>query len=58
VTHHLPDIVPEIERVITIREGRLECDAPKRDALTDERLGRLFNVPVEVLERRGYFQVV
>jgi iron complex transport system ATP-binding protein len=58
VTHHLPDIVPEIERVVTIREGRIECDAPKPEALTDERLGRLFNVPVEVVKRRGYYQVV
>ena len=58
VTHHLPDIVPEIERVVTIREGQVEFDAPKREALTAERLGRLFNVPVEVVERGGYYQVV
>jgi iron complex transport system ATP-binding protein len=58
VTHHLPDIVPEIVRVITIREGRVECDAPKSEALTAGRLGRLFNVPVEVVERGGYYQVV
>jgi iron complex transport system ATP-binding protein len=58
VTHHLPDIVPEIERVVTIREGRIECDAAKPEALTAERLGRLFNVPVEVVQRRGYYQVV
>ncbi len=58
VTHHLPDIVPEIVRVITIREGRVEFDAPKTEALTADRLGRLFNVPVEVVERGGYYQVV
>ncbi len=58
VTHHLPDIIPEIGRVITISDGRVEGDAPKQDALTAERLGRLFNVPVEVVERRGYYQVV
>jgi iron complex transport system ATP-binding protein len=58
VTHHLPDIVPEIERVVTICEGRVEFDAPKGEALTAERLGRLFNVPVEVVERGGYYQVV
>ncbi len=58
VTHHLPDIVPEIERVVTIQEGRVECDAPKREALTAGRLERLFKVAVEVVERGGYYQVV
>jgi iron complex transport system ATP-binding protein len=56
VTHHLPDIVPEIARVVAIRDGRVDCDAPKREALTAERLGRLFNIPVDVFERDGYYQ--
>jgi iron complex transport system ATP-binding protein len=56
VTHHLPDIVPEIARVVAIRDGRVDCDAPKREALTAERLGRLFNIPVDIFERDGYFQ--
>jgi iron complex transport system ATP-binding protein len=43
---------------VMIREGRVDCDAPKREALTAGRLGRLFDVPVEVLERGGYYQVV
>ncbi len=58
VTHHLPDIVPEIDRVVSLREGRVECDASKREALTAERLGRLFNVPIEIVERGGYYQAV
>ncbi|HEX3875459.1 MAG TPA: ATP-binding cassette domain-containing protein [Bryobacteraceae bacterium] len=58
VTHHLPDIVPEIERVITIRDGRVERDGHKRDILTANELGRLFHVPVEVIERSGYYHVV
>src|SRR5271157_1037748 len=29
VTHHLPDIIPEIERVVLIRDGRLYRDGPK-----------------------------
>ena len=30
VTHHLSDIVPEIERVIMMREGTIVADGPKR----------------------------
>lgn len=58
VTHHLSDIIPEIDRVVAIRAGRVECDAPKRDALTPELLERLFLVPVEVIERGGYYHAV
>jgi iron complex transport system ATP-binding protein len=58
VTHHLPDIVPEIERVILIREGRVFCDGPKQQALRPEILSRLFGVPLEVVERQGYYHVL
>ena len=58
VTHHLPDIVPEIERVIMLRDGRMECDGPKREVLTSERLSRLFQAPVEVVERAGYYHAI
>jgi iron complex transport system ATP-binding protein len=48
VTHYLPDIIPEIERVIAIQEGRVAFDAPKAEALTEDRLSRLFGVRVHV----------
>ena len=55
VTHHLPDIIPEMRRVVTIRGGRIHGDGPKEEALTATALGRLFGIPVKVLERDGYF---
>jgi len=58
VTHHLPDIIPEMRRVVTIRDGRIHGDGPKRQALTSAALSRLFGVPVEVLERDGYYHVL
>jgi iron complex transport system ATP-binding protein len=57
VTHHLPDIVPEIERVILIRDGRVFCDGSKQQVLRPEILSGLFGVPVEVVERHGYYHV-
>ena len=41
VTHHLPDILPEIDRVILLREGRVFADGPKNALLTTERLSRI-----------------
>jgi iron complex transport system ATP-binding protein len=58
VTHHLPDIIPEIERVVGICGGRVHYDGPKRAGLTEERLSELFAVPVEVVQRGGYYHVL
>jgi iron complex transport system ATP-binding protein len=55
VTHHLPDIIPEIRRVVTMRSGRILSDGTKAEALRPEALGRLFGVDVDVLNRNGYF---
>src|SRR6266852_7782185 len=37
ITHHIDEIVPEIERVILLREGRVATAGPKRSVLTAER---------------------
>jgi iron complex transport system ATP-binding protein len=58
VTHHLADIIPEIDRVILLREGRVIADGGKREVLRAERLRELFGVPVELLERDGYYHLL
>jgi iron complex transport system ATP-binding protein len=55
VTHYLPDIIPEINRVVTMRSGRILSDGPKAEALRPAALARLFGVDVDVIERSGYF---
>jgi iron complex transport system ATP-binding protein len=58
VTHHLPDIIPEMRRVVLFREGRVHCDGPKEQVLQAGPLSSLFGIPVEVLERGGYYHVL
>jgi iron complex transport system ATP-binding protein len=58
VTHHLPDIIPEMRRVVLIREGRVVMDGPKEQVLEAGALSGLFGIPVEVLERGGYYHVL
>lgn len=58
VTHHLPDIIPEIERIVTLRQGRITADGPKREILTGSRLSSLFGVEVRVHETGGYFHML
>lgn len=48
VTHHLGDILPEIERVILMRAGRIIADGPRCELLTAERLSELFSTTVRI----------
>jgi len=48
VTHDLRDILPEIERVILMRGGRILGDGPRTELLTEARLSELFNTPVRI----------
>ena len=48
VTHHLGDILPEIERVILMSGGRIVADGPRNELLTEARLSELFNAPVRI----------
>lgn len=57
VTHHLADIIPEIERVILMRDGRIVADGRKSEILTAERLSALFQLPVSLAERNGYYNL-
>ena len=54
VTHYLPDIIPEMKRVIAIKKGRIYFDGPKEKNLTTERMRELFEMPVSV-ERVGEY---
>ncbi|HJZ97869.1 MAG TPA: ATP-binding cassette domain-containing protein [Candidatus Solibacter sp.] len=58
VTHHLPDIIPEIARVILIKDGRIHADGVKQKVLTSSALTELFGIPLEVLERNNYYHVL
>ncbi|HEU5067761.1 MAG TPA: ATP-binding cassette domain-containing protein [Sphingomicrobium sp.] len=52
VTHHVEEILPEIETVVLLRSGRLIGKGPKESLLTSEKLGSLFGAAMEV-ERQG-----
>jgi iron complex transport system ATP-binding protein len=57
VTHHLSDLIPEIERVILMSRGSIVADGPAREVLTAPRLSSLFGRPLELLERDGYYNL-
>jgi iron complex transport system ATP-binding protein len=57
ITHHLADILPEIDRVVMLRQGRIFADGAKRELLTAPRLTELFGVPVSIVQQDGFYHV-
>jgi iron complex transport system ATP-binding protein len=55
VTHHLPDIIPEIDRVVCLKGGRVFRDGAKAEVLRSGILSELFDVIVEVESRDGHY---
>jgi len=52
VTHHVEEILPEIETVVLLRSGRLFAKGAKEALLTGDNLSSLFRAAIEV-ERQG-----
>lgn len=55
ITHHIADILPEIDRVLMMREGRIVADGAKSELLTAARLSGLFGIDVQLSERDGFY---
>lgn len=58
VTHHVSDLVPEIERVILMQAGRVVADGPPVRIVTSRALSRLFGTRLKVVRRAGRFSLV
>lgn len=55
ITHHIADILPEIKRVILMRDGRIVADGAKEKLLTAPVLSDLFGAEVRVMQRDGFY---
>jgi iron complex transport system ATP-binding protein len=55
ITHHIADVLPEIKRVVMMREGRIAADGAKSELLTEQKLGELFGGEITLIERDGYW---
>ncbi|MBT5031259.1 MAG: ATP-binding cassette domain-containing protein [Proteobacteria bacterium] len=56
VTHHIHEIPPEVERVVFLKNGRLTEDGEKPALLTNNALSDLFDTPIELEQRNGFYQ--
>jgi len=54
ITHHVSDIIPEIERILMMKGGRIVADGPRSTLLTEQSLSDLFRTEVRLTERDGF----
>lgn len=58
VTHNVADLVPEIDRVIFLRGGRIVADGPTRELLNSRALSELFGAPLRLVRTRGHYDLL
>ena len=57
ITHDLSDIIPEIDRVLLMSQGRVVADGGKADILQAHALSSVFGLNVAVEKRDGYYHL-
>jgi len=55
ITHHVEEVIPEIERVVLLDRGRVAAAGAKEDMLSPALLSAIFGAPVTVSRSNGYF---
>jgi iron complex transport system ATP-binding protein len=55
ITHHIADILPEMDRMVMMASGRIVADGAKSELLTEARLSTLFGRDIVMTERAGYW---
>jgi iron complex transport system ATP-binding protein len=57
VTHHVEEVVPEIERVILLGKGAIVSDGPPSEVLTSDSLTEAFGAPVALWRDNGRYEL-
>jgi len=55
ITHHIEEIVPEIQRIVLVSHGRIAAAGLTREMLTSDHVSAVFNAPIALEEDDGYF---
>ncbi len=55
VTHHVEEIIPEMDNVVLMKDGSVFRQGDKRETLTSPGLSELFDAPIVVAEHDGWY---
>lgn len=57
VTHHIEEVIPEIERIVLLKNGKKAFDGSKKEILTSKNLSEIYNHPVKLNGNNGVYKV-
>lgn len=57
VTHHIEEVIPEIERIVLLKDGRKVFDGSKKEILTSNNLSEIYDHPVKLNGNNGLYKV-
>ncbi len=57
VTHDLADVIPEIDRILLMSDGKIVADGPKGQMLQPALLERVFGTKVQIARHDGYYHL-
>lgn len=57
VTHHIEEVIPEIERIVLLKDGRKLFDGSKKGILTSSNLSEIYDHPVKLNGKNGLYKV-
>jgi iron complex transport system ATP-binding protein len=55
VTHHIEEVLPEINHVLMLRDGKVFCKGAKNELINSSRLSDLFSIPLQVLQKGDWY---
>ena len=58
ITHNLDSILPNTNRVILMKEGKIINDGSPNELINTKILSDLFNISINVIEQEGYWRIL
>ncbi len=58
ITHHIEEIIPEINRVILLQDCTVTNDGSKQEVLTSENLSQVYNYSISLSKDSGFYRAV
>ena len=58
VTHSIEEIIPDIQRVILLKQGKIFADGPKETILTSENISTLFETKISITQYDGKYHAL
>lgn len=56
-THHVDEIIPEIDRVVLLQDGQVVADGDKQSVLNSDAISQLYGLSLQLSEQNGWYKL-